>query len=67
MLCPSNNKLTEVLEEANKLFEDGKCSLKKKELNGRSDLSALQNSRLNLHHVTAQTSGSARLLYVVRQ
>lgn len=25
MLCPSNNKLTEVLEQANKLFKDGKC------------------------------------------
>lgn len=25
MLSPSNNKLTEVLEEANELFKDGKC------------------------------------------
>lgn len=25
ILSPSNNKLTEVLEEANKLFKDGKC------------------------------------------
>lgn len=25
MLSPSNNKLTEVLEEANKLFKDGEC------------------------------------------
>ncbi len=25
MLSPSNNKLTEVLEEANKLFKDGRC------------------------------------------
>lgn len=25
MLCPSNNKLTEVLEQANNLFKDGMC------------------------------------------
>lgn len=30
MLSPSNNKLTEVLEEANKLFKDGRCDTTQK-------------------------------------
>lgn len=33
MLSPSNNKLTEVLEEANKLFKDGRCDTTTEMLN----------------------------------